>query len=254
MRRGIGWRIAEASRPSLPANSFVVVCSGAGASMGPRLKGPRGRAHGRHAPVHPAARPFRRGTPASGPTQSSQRILNDSSRRDEYDVCIIGSGAGGGMAAYALTRAGARVVVLEAGGPWDNMSSDSAMLKWPYDTQRRGRGDDGAAVRRVRCLHRRVGDRGRAVLAGAGHDVQLVAGTDGGRAHQSLGTHLAPVRARRLPPRRPGRALAQLADRLRRHQSLLRPARPAGRTLRQQRRAAQPARRHLHAAAAAARL
>ena len=58
--------------------------------------------------------------------------------RDEYDVCIIGSGAGGGMAAYTLTRAGARVVVLEAGGPWDNMSSDSAMLRWPYDTQRRG--------------------------------------------------------------------------------------------------------------------
>ena len=29
-----------------------------------------------------------------------------------YDVCIIGSGAGGGMAAYALTRAGARVVLL----------------------------------------------------------------------------------------------------------------------------------------------
>jgi len=36
-------------------------------------------------------------------------------RQDAYDVCIIGSGAGGGMAAYALTRAGARVVMLEAG-------------------------------------------------------------------------------------------------------------------------------------------
>jgi len=44
------------------------------------------------------------------------------------------------MAAYALTRAGARVVVLEAGGSWDNMSSDSAMLRWPYDTPRRGAG------------------------------------------------------------------------------------------------------------------
>jgi choline dehydrogenase-like flavoprotein len=36
-------------------------------------------------------------------------------QRPEYDVCIIGSGAGGGMAAYALTKAGARVVMLEAG-------------------------------------------------------------------------------------------------------------------------------------------
>jgi choline dehydrogenase-like flavoprotein len=54
-----------------------------------------------------------------------------------YDVCIVGSGAGGGMAAYALTQAGARVCVLEAGGPWDN-AKDSAMLKWPYDSPRRG--------------------------------------------------------------------------------------------------------------------
>jgi choline dehydrogenase-like flavoprotein len=58
-------------------------------------------------------------------------------QRDQYDVVIIGSGAGGGMAAYALTRAGARVCVLEAGGPWDN-TRDSAMIKWPYETQRRG--------------------------------------------------------------------------------------------------------------------
>ena len=37
--------------------------------------------------------------------------------RDEVDVCIVGSGAGGGPLALELARAGARVVVLEK-GPW----------------------------------------------------------------------------------------------------------------------------------------
>ncbi|PYP01147.1 MAG: GMC family oxidoreductase [Gemmatimonadetes bacterium] len=55
-----------------------------------------------------------------------------------YDVCIVGSGAGGGMAAYVLTKAGADVVVLEAGEPWDN-AKDSAMLTWPYESPRRGK-------------------------------------------------------------------------------------------------------------------
>jgi len=55
----------------------------------------------------------------------------------DYDVCIVGSGAGGAMSAHTLTQAGARVCMLEAGGWWDN-SRDSAMLKWPYETPRRG--------------------------------------------------------------------------------------------------------------------
>ena len=54
-----------------------------------------------------------------------------------YDVCIVGSGAGGGMAAYELTRAGARVVMLEAGPSW-NSARDGAMLTWPYESPRRG--------------------------------------------------------------------------------------------------------------------
>jgi len=58
-------------------------------------------------------------------------------RRDVYDVVIVGSGAGGGMAAHELTKAGARVLLLEAGGMWDN-SKDSSMLAWPWETDRRG--------------------------------------------------------------------------------------------------------------------
>jgi choline dehydrogenase-like flavoprotein len=60
-----------------------------------------------------------------------------SPKRLMYDVAIVGSGAGGGMAAHVLTKAGASVVMLEAGGPWDN-AKDSAMMKWPYQSPRRG--------------------------------------------------------------------------------------------------------------------
>ncbi|MDH5400741.1 MAG: GMC family oxidoreductase, partial [Cyclobacteriaceae bacterium] len=52
-----------------------------------------------------------------------------------YDVCIIGSGAGGGMAAKTLTEAGAETVLLEAGPEFD--SSKGPMFRWPYESPRR---------------------------------------------------------------------------------------------------------------------
>jgi choline dehydrogenase-like flavoprotein len=57
----------------------------------------------------------------------------------EYDVCIVGSGAGGGMAAKVLTEGGANVIMLEAGPMWDS-AKDGNMLAWPYQSPRRGAG------------------------------------------------------------------------------------------------------------------
>lgn len=58
-----------------------------------------------------------------------------------YDVAIVGSGAGGGMAAYQLTKAGAKVVLLEAGGYFDPADPKYiTQLKWPWESPRRGAG------------------------------------------------------------------------------------------------------------------
>lgn len=61
-----------------------------------------------------------------------------------YDVCIIGSGAGGGMAAKVLTEGGLSVVMLEA-GPQIHPEKDFKMLMWPYELPHRGAGVGGRA-------------------------------------------------------------------------------------------------------------
>ena len=61
-----------------------------------------------------------------------------------YDVCVIGSGAGGGMAAKILTEGGLNVVMLEA-GPQIYPEKDYKMLMWPYELPHRGAGVGGRA-------------------------------------------------------------------------------------------------------------
>ena len=54
-----------------------------------------------------------------------------------YDAVIVGSGAGGGMAAYVLTAAGAKCLMLEA-GDWYDTAKQSKMMEWTYDAPHRG--------------------------------------------------------------------------------------------------------------------
>lgn len=64
---------------------------------------------------------------------------------DLYDVCIVGSGAGGGMAVKILTEAGLKVALLEAGPDYDPANPEQqTQLKWPYESPRRGAGTNRA--------------------------------------------------------------------------------------------------------------
>ncbi len=55
----------------------------------------------------------------------------------KYDAIIVGSGAGGGMAAYVLANAGLKVCLIEAGPNYDP-AVHSSQLKNPWESPRRG--------------------------------------------------------------------------------------------------------------------
>ena len=54
-----------------------------------------------------------------------------------YDAVIVGSGAGGGMSAYVLAKAGLKVCLLEAGPEFDP-AKNSSQMKNPWESPRRG--------------------------------------------------------------------------------------------------------------------
>src|SRR5690606_24626881 len=55
----------------------------------------------------------------------------------EYDVVIVGSGAGGGMATYVVANAGLKVCLIEA-GPLYDPAKNVTQLKNPWESPRRG--------------------------------------------------------------------------------------------------------------------
>ena len=59
--------------------------------------------------------------------------------RAQFDVIIVGSGAGGGMSAKVLADAGLNVAIVEAGPHFDPTNPDQmTQLKWPWESPRRG--------------------------------------------------------------------------------------------------------------------
>ncbi|MEX0929355.1 MAG: GMC family oxidoreductase [Balneolales bacterium] len=67
--------------------------------------------------------------------------LQSKASATEYDVVIVGSGAGGGMAAKTLANAGLSVAVMEAGGDFDPAKEEyRTQMRWPWESPRRGAG------------------------------------------------------------------------------------------------------------------
>ena len=114
-----------------------------------------------------------------------------------YDVIVVGSGAGGGMAAYTLTKAGHRVLMLEAGREYDP-TTETPMFETVHQAPLRGVGtpdkDFGfydATVRRMDCTRRALYNRTE-------FRVFVVASSNARWPNQSLGTNIAAIQPIRL--------------------------------------------------------
>src|SRR4051794_15619467 len=66
-------------------------------------------------------------------------LTTSKTRAERYDAIVIGSGAAGGMAAYVLTKAGAKVLMLEAGRNYEP-ATETPMFQSQADAPLRGVG------------------------------------------------------------------------------------------------------------------
>src|SRR5436853_3569951 len=64
-------------------------------------------------------------------------ILSADQAKSEYDVVIVGSGAGGGQTAYTLTLAGLKCAMLEAGRNYEP-PTETPMFQRPDQAPLRG--------------------------------------------------------------------------------------------------------------------
>ncbi len=70
--------------------------------------------------------------------------MNIQESSEKFDVIIVGSGAGGGMATKILSEAGLNIAVIEAGPFYDPANLEqSTQLKWPWESPRRGASHEG---------------------------------------------------------------------------------------------------------------
>src|SRR4051794_1392418 len=72
----------------------------------------------------PMGYPSPPGAPENAPPKAIRPLAVDRDTELDCDVCVVGSGAGGGTAAGVLAAAGLDVVVLEAGGYYDDADFD----------------------------------------------------------------------------------------------------------------------------------
>ena len=72
----------------------------------------------------------------SDKTEEKMQIINSDK---EYDAIVVGSGAGGGMAALIMANSGMRIAVVEAGPFFDPKDPETmTQMKWPWESPRRG--------------------------------------------------------------------------------------------------------------------